>query len=54
MNTTRKIKTLFITRLPGHALPTALVIAFTMPQFFTALAGGALALGMVRIMKNQH
>ncbi len=40
-------------RLLGHPLPPALAAAFTLPQFFTALAGGAMALGMLRILKAQ-
>jgi uncharacterized membrane protein len=42
-----------VPRLLGHALPPALVIAFTAPQFFTALAGGLLALGMMKIIRKQ-
>jgi len=39
--------------LLGHPLPPALAAAFTLPQFFTALVGGAMALGMLRILKAQ-
>jgi hypothetical protein len=37
----------------GRVLPPPLAYAFTAPQFFTALAGGALALGMIKITKRQ-
>jgi hypothetical protein len=37
----------------GRPLPPPLILVFTFPQLFTALAGGLLALGMMRIIKPQ-
>jgi hypothetical protein len=44
---------IFLPLLLGHALPPALILAFTAPQFFTAFAGGVLALGMLKILKTR-
>jgi hypothetical protein len=44
---------IFLPHLLGHPLPGPLVYAFTAPQFFTALAGGILALAMLRILRRQ-
>jgi hypothetical protein len=41
-----------VPRILGHSLPPPLAVAFTAPQFFTALAGGVLALGMMKILKD--
>jgi hypothetical protein len=44
---------ILLPHLLGRPLPGPLVFAFTAPQFFTAFAGGILALGMMRIIKPQ-
>jgi hypothetical protein len=44
---------ILLPHLLGHSLPPRLIVAFTIPQFFTAMAGGGLALALMRILKPQ-